>query len=59
MIEFHYLECLSTLAIAMRYIRVQLEERQTLLNNSFQSLKRSKSQSDIHSSLHINQVIEK
>jgi len=47
----NFVECLSSLAIAMRHIRVQLEERQTL----FRSPKRSKSQSDI-SSLNINQV---
>jgi galactose-1-phosphate uridylyltransferase len=32
----------------MRYIRVQLSERQTLFNNSTSSLKRWKSQSDLH-----------
>ncbi|CAF1139632.1 unnamed protein product [Adineta steineri] len=52
-------DCLSSLAIAMRYIRMQLEERQTLFNNSYQSLKRSKSQSDLvnssSSSLQISQ----
>jgi len=48
--------CLSSLAIAMRHIRVQLEERQRLSNNSYPQLKRFKSQSDITSSLHINQV---
>jgi len=50
---------MSSLAIAMRHIRVQLEERHTLYDNSHQSLKRFKSQSDISdpsSSLHINQV---
>jgi hypothetical protein len=52
-------ECLSSLAIAMCHIRVQLEERQRLSNNSYSQLKRFKSQSDItspSSSLHINQV---
>jgi len=55
---YKFVDCLSSLAIAMRHIRVQLEERQTLFNNSSRSLKRFKSQSDItsSSSFHINQV---
>ena len=59
MFKFISTECMSSLAIAMRHIRVQLEERHTLYDNSHQSLKRFKSQSDISdpsSSLHINQV---
>ncbi|CAF1088574.1 unnamed protein product [Rotaria sordida] len=42
------IDCLSSLAAAMRHIRVQFEERQILSNNSYRSLKRFKSQSDIN-----------
>ncbi|CAF3428145.1 unnamed protein product [Rotaria socialis] len=44
------IDCLSSLAVAMRYIRVQLEEHQIISNNSNRSLKRFKSQSDIFQS---------
>ncbi|UJR29306.1 hypothetical protein I4U23_010520 [Adineta vaga] len=45
-------DCLSTLAVTMRQIRVQLEEYQILFKNSTSSLKRIKSQSDLSSLLH-------
>ena len=51
-------ECLSALAVAMRHIRVQLEEHRMLSENIPQALKRAKSQSDLSAAVQPPQVGE-